>query len=188
MNIAVYCSSRPHLNQDYIDMASTLGQWLGMNGHTLVYGGVNAGLMHIVAKAAHEHGGHITGVVTRNFAPMTDQLVDRLITTANLNERKAQMYLISNLHVVLPGGIGTIDEWISALSQMVVDKREGTGIVVVNADGMYDNIIAQLNDLANTRFAGDSHLKLMRVVADSEELVSALNEIISLNTINKDEK
>lgn len=181
MNIAVYCSSRPHLGQSNVDLAQTLGQWMGKNGHTLVYGGVNAGLMHIVAKAAHKAGGQVVGVITRNFAPMADPLVDRLILTENLNDRKAKMNSIADLHVVLPGGIGTIDEWLSALSQMVVDKRKGVGIVVVNADGMFDHIIAQLDDLANSRFAGDSHLALMRVVPDTEHLLDELDKITLIN-------
>ena len=183
MNIAVYCSSRPHLDQSYRDMASALGHWMGINGHTLIYGGVNAGLMHVVAKAAHESGSQVVGVVSRNFASMADRLCDRLIVTDNLNERKARMCLISDLHVVLPGGVGTIDEWISALSQMVVDKREGTGIVVVNADGMYDSLLLQLSQLAGSRFAGDKHMQLMQVVNSTHELLNLLDELLSLNPI-----
>lgn len=186
MNVAVYCSSRPNLDQHHIDMAQALGEWLAVNGHTMVYGGVNAGLMHVAAKAAHEHGGQLLGVVTRDFAPMADQLVDRFITTDDLNTRKAQMYLQSDIHVVLPGGIGTIDEWISALSQMVVDKREGVGMVIVNADGMYDSLLLQLQQLANSKFAGDKHLQLMRVVTDTDGLITALNEL-SNNYINNNE-
>ena len=49
MNIAVYCSSRNDLPQEYVNLAESLGNWIGSNGHTLVYGGVNAGLMHITA-------------------------------------------------------------------------------------------------------------------------------------------
>ena len=180
MNIAVYCSSRPHLGQRYIDVARALGQWMGQHGHTLVYGGVNAGLMHVMAKAVKENGGEAVGVITENFKPMADRLVDRLITTADLSERKSRMYALSDFHVVLPGGIGTIDEWMAALSQHVVDKREGVGIMVVNIDGMYDHIINQLHALANTRFAGDKHIEAMMEVTDTEQMLNKLDELFTL--------
>ena len=186
MNVAVYCSSRPHLDPHHIEMARILGKWLGDNKHTMVYGGVDAGLMHVAAKAAHEHGGQLLGVVTRDFAPRTDKLVDRLITTDDLNTRKAQMYHNSDIHVVLPGGVGTIDEWISALSQMVVDNHHGVGLVIVNADGMYDNLLAQLQQLAGSKFAGDKHLQLMRVVSNADEMIATLNEL-SINYINNND-
>lgn len=183
MNIAVYCSSKPHLDPRYHEMARALGHWMGRHGHTLIYGGVDAGLMHTVAQAVHDSGGQVVGVITRNFASMADRLVDRLITTADLNERKSRMYLISDLHVVLPGGLGTIDEWMSALSQMVVDKREGIGIVIANVDGMYDHVMEQMRAMAATPFAGGKHLELQAATTDIAELLFTLNEITSIHPL-----
>ena len=136
MNIAVYCSSRPNLDQRYIDVARALGAWIGRHGHTLVYGGVDAGLMYVTAEAVKQNGGQVTGVIISKFLSRADALVDTMVTTADLNERKSRMYALSDVHVVLPGGIGTIDEWMSALSQMVIDHHKGVGILVVNMDGM----------------------------------------------------
>ncbi len=177
MNIAVYCSSYPHLDKECVEMAQAFGRWIGEHGHTLVYGGVNAGLMHVIAKACAASGGKVTGVITRNFAPMADTLVDELLYTDNLNERKSKMYEISDLHVVLPGGIGTIDEWLSALSQWVVDRREGVGMIIANNQGMYDPLLEQMRWLAQSQFAGDKHLKAMAVVPDAEALISMLDSI-----------
>lgn len=185
MNIAVYCSSKPHLDKRYHEMALELGHWMGRNGHTLIYGGVDAGLMHTVAHGVHESGGQVVGVITRNFAPMADRLVDRLITTADLSERKSRMYLISDLHVVLPGGVGTIDEWMSALSQWVVDKREGVGIVFANVDDMYGSMVRQLAEMADTPFAGDRHLAAMAQVANTRQLIDTLEKITNLNPTHK---
>ena len=181
MNIAVYCSSKYDLEQRYIDLARAVGHWIGDNGHTLIYGGVDAGLMHVVAKSCHDSGGEVVGVITRNFAPMADRVVDRLLTTGDLSERKSRMYLISDLHVVLPGGLGTIDEWMAALSQWVVDKREGVGIVVANYEGMYDPTLAQLRWLAGSQFAGERHLAAMAVAPDTEQLLHTLQQLTSLN-------
>ncbi len=177
MNIAVYCSSKHGLEQRYIDLARAVGHWIGAGGHTLVYGGVDAGLMHVVAKSCHDSGGEVVGVITRNFASKADRLVDRLLTTGDLSERKSRMYIISDLHVVLPGGLGTIDEWMAALSQWVVDKREGVGIVVANCEGMYDATLAQLRWLAGSPFAGKRHLAAMAVASSTEQLLHTLDRL-----------
>lgn len=185
MNIAVYCSSWPNLDQRYHDIARALGRWIGRNGHTLVYGGVDAGLMHTVAAATKEMGGNVTGVITRKFMPLADPLVDQLITTADLSERKARMYLMSDLHVVLPGGVGTLDEWLSALSQMVVDKRQDVGMIIVNLQGQYDATMEQLRGFAQGPFAGDRHLALMCEVRDESHLLQALERLTCENVDSK---
>lgn len=180
MNIAVYCSSKRDLEQRYIDIAHALGQWMGEHNHTLVYGGVDAGLMHVVAKACHDSGGEVVGVITENFAHLADTVVDRLITVGDLSQRKSQMYRISDIHVVLPGGVGTIDEWMAALSQWVVDKRNGVGIVIANIDGMYDHLLQQLRQLAATPFASNMHIETMAVANDTQEMIDKLNELTAL--------
>ena len=86
MKLAVYCSSRQGLEQEYFDLAAALGRWIGSQGHTLVYGGVNAGLMHAVAQACHDAGGHIVGVNVETFRHRTDPLVDEVVYTADLGE------------------------------------------------------------------------------------------------------
>lgn len=177
VKFAVYCSSKRGLDTEYIELAQALGRWMGIHGHTLVYGGVNAGLMHEVAQACHDAGGHITGVNIEAFKHRTDPLVDEVIYTANLGERKAQMYQLADVFVVLPGGLGTADEWISTLSQMVVSGDEQRIIVVVNLHGMYDSLLRYLDEMSRSPFARDKHLHRYVVVANQQELINKLNEI-----------
>lgn len=176
MNIAVYCSSRQGLDQKYIDIAQALGQWIGEHRHTLVYGGVDAGLMHVVAKHCHDSGGHVTGVNVDGFARRTDSLVDELILTQDLHERKSRMYQLADVFVVLPGGLGTADEWIATLSQMVVDNDNKRRIIVSNVDGMYDSLMRYLEEMAQSPFARDQHLSLMVEVKDTIELIDCLTK------------
>lgn len=175
MKFAVYCSSRQRLDQEYIQLAQALGQWIGMHGHTLVYGGVNAGLMHEVAQACHDAGGHVTGVNIEAFKHRTDPLVDEVIYTANLGERKACMYQLADAFIVLPGGLGTADEWIATLSQLVVDGDD-RHIVVANLHGMYDSLLRYLDEMAHSPFARDRHLDLTVPVATAQELIKKLEE------------
>lgn len=63
MKITVYCSSKSNLDNKYTSTAVELGRWIGSNKHELVYGGVNAGMMHILAQSAHDAGASITGII-----------------------------------------------------------------------------------------------------------------------------
>lgn len=175
MKFAVYCSSRQRLDQEYIQLAQALGQWIGTHGHTLVYGGVNAGLMHEVAQACHDAGGHVTGVNIEAFKHRTDPLVDEVIYTANLGERKACMYQLADAFIVLPGGLGTADEWMATLSQLVVDGSERR-IIVVNRHGMYDSLLRYLDEMAHSPFARHRHLDLTVPVTTLQELIEKLEE------------
>ncbi|MBO4814870.1 MAG: TIGR00730 family Rossman fold protein [Muribaculaceae bacterium] len=177
MNIAVYCSSRNDLPQVYVNMAEMLGTWIGTNGHTLVYGGVNAGLMHITAQAVHDTGGKVLGVIPEFFMHRADVLNDELITTRDLNDRKSRMIAMADAFVILPGGIGTIDEWISTLSQLTICDNDNRGIIVANHEGMYDGTIRQLMDSGNSIFSRGKDLNRSIMVDDAAQLIEQLNKL-----------
>lgn len=139
MNVAVYCASRENLGEKYEAPAIALGKWLGENGHTLVYGGVKSGLMHTVAQAAHDAGAHIVGVVPERFVERTDAVVDEVVKCHDLGDRKVIMMDRADAFVVLPGGLGTLDEWLSTLSQIIVNIDDHRPIFVVNVPTNWNN-------------------------------------------------
>lgn len=118
MNITVYCSSRDDLNSCYTDTARIAGEVIGKNHCRLVYGGVNAGMMHITAAAAAENGAEITGYVPEFFSHRADPLLTETVLTSSLSDRKQKMLDAADLFVVLPGGLGTIDEWMSTMAHL----------------------------------------------------------------------
>lgn len=177
MNIAVYCSSRNGLSAQVEETAVALGQWIGINGHTLVYGGVNAGLMHTVAQTAHDNGARVVGVVPHYFMHRLDEVVDEVIETRDLNDRKDEMYRRSDAFVVLPGGIGTIDEWIATLSQITVDGSS-RHIVVMNLNGMYDHTVEQLQATAASPFARvEGMLSISTIATTVDEMIHSLKQL-----------
>ena len=177
MKIAVYCSSRANLAPEFESVAVAAGKWIGTNRYELVYGGVNAGLMHTVAQAAHDAGAIITGIVPKRFAYRADNIVDHLVKCRDLNDRKELMIDCADAFIVLPGGLGTIDEWLSTLSILVVNNDSRRKIVVANIDGIFNSQISQINELANSPFARSEMLD-MSIIADSEqEMINRLNEI-----------
>lgn len=174
MNIVVYCSAQEGLDNKYQQLAHTLGTWIGQNGHTLLYGGSNAGLMHITAAAVHEAGGRCTGVIPEMFRHRIDPVCDEVVYTANLGDRKQYMIEHGDVFVVMPGGIGTIDEWMSTLAVMTIGNDDPRPIIVANIDGLYDATIRQLADMTRTPFARGKNLARTLNATTADDLLSTL--------------
>lgn len=116
-SVCVYCGSSNTTKPDYLDLATRFGAALAARGHRLVYGGGAVGLMGRVAKAAHEAGGDVLGIMPRFLErrEITYQDVPhRMVDT--MHERKHVMFEESDAFVVLPGGIGTLEEAVETLS------------------------------------------------------------------------
>ena len=177
LKIAVYCSSRDGLPEEDEAVARATGEWIGRNGHTLVYGGVNAGLMHTVAQATHDAGGRVVGVIPERFAHRGDAVVDEMIATRDLSDRKMKMIEMSDLFVVLPGGIGTLDEWLSTLSQIMVNGEDDRrGIVAVNMHGLYDAQAQELVQVSKSIFARGKHIDMTAMANNTEQLIEYLTK------------
>ena len=179
MKIVVYCSSQEGLEEKYRLLARDLGTWIGQQGHTLLYGGSNAGLMHITAVAVHEAGGHIVGVIPEMFRHRIDPVCDEVVYTANLGDRKQYMIEHGDVFVVMPGGIGTLDEWISTLAVMTIGNDDPRPIIVANIDGLYDATIQQLADMTHTPFARGKNLARTLAARTTTELLSTLASLTS---------
>lgn len=179
MNIVVYCSSTDGLDSKYEDTAVSVGNIIGTRRCSLLYGGVKAGMMHITADNAAKNGAEdIVGVIPAVFSHCGDELLTEKILTRDLNERKAVMIDKGDIFVVLPGGLGTIDEWISTLSHFKVNKINKP-IIIANINGVFDAQIAQLENTAESVFtASADYMKGQIVCNTAEELENALNNCI----------
>ena len=177
MNIVVYCSSMEGLEEKYQQLSIALGSWIGQQGHTLLYGGSNAGLMHVTATAVHAAGGHIVGVIPEMFRHRIDPLCDEVVYTANLGDRKQYMIEHGDVFIILPGGIGTLDEWMSTLAVMTIGNDDPRPIIVANLDGLYDATVRQLADMTATPFARGKNLSRTLVATSTTDLLTTLNAI-----------
>jgi len=177
MTIVVYCSSQAGLEEKYQQLARDLGTWIGQNGHTLLYGGSNAGLMHITAAAAHEAGGHVVGVIPEMFRHRIDPVCDEVVYTANLGDRKQYMIEHGDAFVVMPGGIGTLDEWMSTLAVLTIAGDDPRPVIAANIDGLYDATIQQLADMTHTPFARGKNLARTLVVTTATDLIATLDTL-----------
>ena len=165
------------LEKKYQRLAYELGTWIGQNGHTLLYGGSNAGLMHITAAAVHEAGGNVIGVIPEMFRHRIDPLCDEVVYTANLGDRKQYMIEHGDVFVIMPGGIGTLDEWMSTLAVMTIGNDDPRPIIVANLDGLFDATLRQLADMTLTPFARGKNLARTIPATTPQQLLTTLTTL-----------
>ena len=156
MHIAVFCgSSMPH-NKEIVEAAAALGRRIAQEGHTLVYGGSNLGLMGIISGAALEAGGRVVGVIPTLFSDdiIHSQEVTELVRVRSMAERKERIMAACDAFIALPGGIGTIDEVSEVMvtnqlqifdGQRVLDGSYRTKpMILLNIDGYYNPFLDQM--------------------------------------------
>ncbi|MEM1125942.1 MAG: TIGR00730 family Rossman fold protein [Bacteroidota bacterium] len=144
MRLCVYCASSTPPSPLYVHATQHVGTLIGQRGHTLVYGGGDVGLMGVVARAAHEAGGTVFGVIPaalRDIEGVAYEVADDLVVTQTMQERKALMYNLADAFLVLPGGFGTLEEFMEVLTLRNLGYHQKP-IVVLNTDGVYDPLLA----------------------------------------------
>ena len=148
MKICVFCSANNQIDGAYFQMTEKLGRWAAENGHVIVFGGVNQGLMECLAKAAKEAGGETVGVVPSivEETGRTSQYNDRVVTCDNLSERKQLMLDESDVFIALPGGVGTLDEVFTVAASYTIGYHHKR-VILYNMLGFWDATIAMLDDL-----------------------------------------
>lgn len=148
MKIGVFCSANNNIEKLYFDKTEEFGQWMGENGHTLVFGGCNVGLMDCVAKSVKNAGGRIIGVVPTLVEKngKRSDILDVEINTENLSDRKDLLLIQSDIIVALPGGIGTLDEIFTVAASHTIGYHNKK-VILYNIDHFYDTLIALLDDM-----------------------------------------
>lgn len=148
MNICIFCSANSNIPIEYFERTSELGTWMGANGHTLVFGGCNLGLMECVAKAVHDAKGMTVGVVPTivEKGRKVSDYVDVKILCDNLSDRKDLMIERSDVIIALPGGVGTLDEIFTVLAAASIGYHSKR-VILYNIGGFWDSLIAMLDDL-----------------------------------------
>ncbi len=153
MKIAVFCSSSNHIAERYKTAAFKLGELIAESGNTLIYGGATGGLMDAVAEGAKSKNGEIIGVIAFPIIQMNRQssLPDQLITVETMSERKAQMKMLSDVFIALPGSYGTLDEMLDIIASGVVGEHKKP-LILVNFEGFYDLFIQQTDLMRSEKF------------------------------------
>ena len=171
MKICIFCSANQQIDPDFFRMTEELGLWATREGHTIVFGGVNQGLMECVGKAAHEAGGRTIGVIPRivEKSGRISDYVDIEMLCDNLSDRKQMMEDQSDVFVALPGGIGTIDELFTIAAAHTIGYHNKL-VILYNMKGFWDSLIAMLDDLQQKGMVRGNWHDYIAVANNLEEL------------------
>jgi len=181
MKICIYGASGDNLKKEYFEAAESLGRLMAKAGHTLVFGGGASGLMGACARGVSAEGGEIIGVAPR-FFDVDDILYKdctRFIYTETMRERKQAMEDESDAFIVLPGGIGTFEEFFEMLTLKQLG-RHAKPMAVLNTLGYYDAMYTMLKNAADGGFMSKNCLLLFGLVDTPEQ---ALDHVINAEII-----
>ncbi|MGQ4584194.1 TIGR00730 family Rossman fold protein [Lysobacter sp. F60174L2] len=151
--VCVYCGSNTGSRPVYVERAAELGARLARDGIAVVFGGGNVGLMGVVADAALAAGGEVIGVIPEQLVnwEVAHTGLTRLEVVANMHERKARMFDLSDGFIALPGGFGTLDE----MFEMLTWRQLGIGdrpCAFLDVDGFYEPLVAMMDRMVDERF------------------------------------
>ena len=175
MKLCIFCSANQNIDPDFFEMTRELGEWAAKNGHSIVFGGHDAGLMHAVSLAAHDAGGQVIGVVPRKIMEMgrLSPYLDVHIPTENLTDRKDLMMLQGDAFIVLPGGIGTLDELFTTAAAATLQYHQKP-LILWNMKGFWNSLIACMDDLQQKGVIRGDWRSGIKVANNIEEVISYL--------------
>ncbi|MGC6511720.1 MAG: TIGR00730 family Rossman fold protein [Parvibaculales bacterium] len=177
-SVCVFCGSRNGNTVGFAAEAEILGRLLAQNTLKTVYGGGQIGLMGILAKSALAHGGHVTGIIPKflNRREIKFDAVSEIIETETLRERIRVMAERSDAFIVLPGGVGTLDELMQMLTMNILREHD-KALILIDKDGFWQPLIKLLDAMSEAGFLYPGTRDRLTLVGDAEAAVAALQEL-----------
>lgn len=173
MRICVYGAASPTIDPSFIKKVEEMGREMVKRGHSLVFGGGANGLMGATARGVKEQGGHILGVIPSFFADEQIEAVcdfcDELIEPDTMRERKQIMEDNADAFIVVPGGIGTFEEFFEILTSKQL-CRHNKPIALYNLQGYFSELNIMMEQAVQKEFVREDCLELYKVTDDLEEM------------------
>lgn len=178
--VCVYCGSRFGNKPYYKEQAAELGQRIASAGLSLVYGAGSVGLMGVVARAAKEEGADVIGIIPSHLddVEITQDGLSELHVTDDMHQRKKLMYEKSDAFIVLPGGLGTLDETLEMMTWAQLNLHSKP-IIIVNTNNYWSPLLELVQHVVEDGFAAPENANLLSV---AEDPASAIRTIEELNT------
>jgi uncharacterized protein (TIGR00730 family) len=174
VNIGVFLSAAD-LGEQYTAPAEEFARLIGAGGHTLVWGGSDAGLMKVVADGVQEAGGRLVGVSVEFLHHVARQDADEMVIARDLAHRKAELLLRSDAIVIMVGGTGTLDE----ATEIMELKKHGLHakpVVLLNTAGFYDGLAQQFRSMEAGGFLPLPLSELLYFAEDGAAAMTYLQE------------
>jgi uncharacterized protein (TIGR00730 family) len=179
MKICVYCASSAQIDKAYFDATERLAREFVKNDIEVVYGGGAIGLMGKLADTVLDNGGKIKGIIPRfmNEVEWAHKKVEDLEFTDTMHERKARFLENIDGLVALPGGTGTLEELLEAITL----KKLGLftkPIIILNTNHFYDLLIQLLEKFISENFIHERHRQMWTFVDEPEEVLDAIRNAV----------
>jgi len=175
MRICVYCGSKNGNKAEYIDAAERLGISLAKRGIGLVYGGGSSGMMGKISSAVLEAGGEVIGVIPGTLLKREKpgSKLSEVRVVNSIHERKSLMMELSNGFIVMPGGLGTFEEFFEVINWSQL-KLHSKPYGLLNICNYFDKLIELLDHIADEVFLNPIHKENIYINDNPEELISEI--------------
>ncbi len=177
-NICVFCSSAEPVPAPWIALGRAVGKGIARTDRRLIFGGTASGLMAELFAGAIAGNGKITGIISRDILDAGFRIAEPMhqtIVTADITSRKVKMFEVSDGFVVLPGGMGTLDELFSVIS-LNTTTNKSKPIWIVNFEGFYQHLLDHIEQILEMGLVPGICRSRIFSVSDSKELLSGLSK------------
>lgn len=173
--VGLFCASSNNLDVVYYENAARLGKWLAENGKSLVYGGSNCGIMEAVAKAVNEYNGKVIGVIPQILFDRNrvSNYIHVTIPCSDLNDRKQMLIDNSDVLVVMPGGIGTLDEVFTVMAANTIGIHSKK-VIFWNLNGFWNELFNLFDALKSKNVLNKPMNELCSVAESFDDLIAML--------------
>ena len=174
-SLCVYCGSRMPTDPSHKDAARILGQQLAQNGIRLIYGGGHVGLMGIIADATLGAKGQVIGIIPGHLhdIEVSHEKLTELHVVDSMHIRKEKMFQMADAFVVLPGGLGTLDETFEMITWRQL-RLHDKPIILVNHKKYWDPLLKLFDHMIEAGFVEKQALGFFKVVERMEDIMPAL--------------
>jgi len=177
-SVCVYCGTSSKIRESYKESARTLGRKLGANGFRVIYGGGKMGLMGLIADSALSSGSEVVGIIPEHLQNREIEHLGltELLVVDSMHTRKRLMAERADAFIILPGGLGTLDEFseIVEWKQLHLHKKP---IILVNIEGFWDGMIGVIDHVIAENFARPEDRQLFTVVDSADAAIDLLLQI-----------
>lgn len=162
--ICVFLGSNPGRDPVYLDAAKTLGRELATRGLGLIYGGSSVGLMGVLARTVLDQGGHVTGVIPASLKAREVAFTDLpdLRVVDSMHQRKALMAELADGFIAMPGGLGTLEEFVEVLTWAQLGMH-AKPCALLNTAGIFTGLLDLLDHLVGQGFIAQAHRDMVQV-------------------------
>jgi uncharacterized protein (TIGR00730 family) len=171
-NISIFCGAHEGKNPKYAESAKIISEVIAKKGINVVFGGGNVGLMKIISDTALDNGVEVLGISLKSLhaLELANPRLNEIVVTDTLLDRKDEFMSRSDAFIVLPGGVGSLDELaeIMASNQLgIINKPVG----ILNTEGYYDHLLKWFDKAVEEGFISSANLKELLISDNPEELV-----------------